>query len=268
MSGLIVRSTERRYPCLRPYLERIVGRMGAHGSGTIRQRRPGSWEIRVSVGPDVLTGRPVQRSCTVHGDRAAADQRRIELAGQAVVVRDRAAPPLRTVGDLLQTWISAAHDWKPATWQNYCGTVRRLLADPLAARPLTTLQPSTARAIMHAWTTGGMSASTAALNMRTLKAGAGWAYDERRLAVHPLAGMRGPGPGEPRRDVALPVVRDLLCHADAEVHAGQLAVDTDGHARAGGRLWQAEQLRLVVSSVSSSGVRLRPRGQRGGRGSA
>ena len=84
--------------------------MGAHGQGTVRQRRPGSWEVRVTVGPDVLTGRPVQRSRAVHGDQAAAEQVRLALAEEAAVVRQRAAPALLTVGDLLATWIGAAHD--------------------------------------------------------------------------------------------------------------------------------------------------------------
>ena len=72
------------------------------------------------------------------------------MAVQAAVVRERAAPLLLTVGDLLQTWIAAAHDWKPSTWVCYRGTVGRLLADPVATRPLGTLRPSTVRAVMQA----------------------------------------------------------------------------------------------------------------------
>lgn len=142
--------------------------------------------------------------------------------------------PLRTVGDLLEVWIGAGHDWKPATWVNYRGSVRRLLADPLAHRLLATLHPPVARAVMLAWTTAGMPVSTAALNVRILKAAAGWAYDERLLAAHPLGGMRGPGPGEPRRDVPLPVVRELLLRADQDVEVLRLTADADGSGRAGG----------------------------------
>ena len=86
---------------------------------------------------------------------------------------------------VLATWIGAAHDWKPSTWVGYRGTVRRLLADPVVHRSLGTLAPSTVRTVMRAWTDGGMSVSTAALNIRVVKAASGWAYDERRLAAQP-----------------------------------------------------------------------------------
>ena len=70
-----------------------------------------------------------------------------------------------------------------------------------------------------------------ALNIRFLKAAADWAYDERRLAVHPLAGMNGPGPGELRRDVPLPVVRYLLCQAEQDVHTAQVSGGASRNAR-------------------------------------
>ena len=196
----------------------------------------------------------MQRSRTVHGDRAAAEQVCRELAEQAAVVRERAAPALLTVGDLLATWIGAAHDWKPSTWVGYRGTVRRLLADPVVHRSLGTLAPSTVRTVMRAWTDGGMSVSTAALNIRVVKAASGWAYDERRLAAHPLAGMRGPAPGEPRREVPVPVVRDLLARADHDVEEARGRA-AGGDAHRAELLWQAEQVRLLLHLAADSGAR-------------
>jgi len=49
------------------------------GTGSIRERTPGVWEIRVVVGFDPVHVRSVQRSFTVHGDEEAAEQRRREL---------------------------------------------------------------------------------------------------------------------------------------------------------------------------------------------
>ena len=107
---------------------------------------------------------------------------------------------------------------------------------------------------MQAWTDGGLSVSTAALNVRVVKAAAGWAYDEGRLAVHPLAGMRGPGSGEPRHDVTVTVVRDLFGLADDDVEwAHGRAARGDVH---GARLlWQAEQLRFLPRLTADSGAR-------------
>lgn len=100
-----------------------------------------------------------------------------------------------------------------------------------------------------------MPVSTAALSMRILKAAAGWAHDERLLAAHPLAGMRGPGPGEPRRDVPLPVVRELPLRADQDVEGLRLAADADGCGRCGVALWHAEQMRLLLRLAADSGAR-------------
>jgi hypothetical protein len=44
------------------------------GTGSIRERLPGVWEIRVVVGFDPVHARSVQRSFTVHGDEEAAEQ--------------------------------------------------------------------------------------------------------------------------------------------------------------------------------------------------
>ncbi|HSH61654.1 MAG TPA: hypothetical protein VK988_18800 [Acidimicrobiales bacterium] len=51
------------------YRDAAVGTSrGRRGSGSVRQRSPGVWEIRVVVGFDAVRGRSVQRSFTVHGN--------------------------------------------------------------------------------------------------------------------------------------------------------------------------------------------------------
>ena len=49
------------------------------GSGSIRERRAGVWEIRVVVPNDPHTGRSIQRSFTMHGDADTAEAYRIDL---------------------------------------------------------------------------------------------------------------------------------------------------------------------------------------------
>ena len=44
----------------------------AKGAGSLRQRRPGTWEIRVVAGTDPDTGRVIQRSVTFRGTAADA----------------------------------------------------------------------------------------------------------------------------------------------------------------------------------------------------
>ena len=57
--------------------------MGTRGSGSLRQRGPGRWEVRVSLGPHAQSGRTIYRSITVQGDLAEAQRRRVVLAAQA-----------------------------------------------------------------------------------------------------------------------------------------------------------------------------------------
>jgi len=60
------------------------------GSGSMRQRRPGVWEVRVAVGRDPVSGRSRYRSLTVHGDRAVAQTARERWAADAAEVRSEA----------------------------------------------------------------------------------------------------------------------------------------------------------------------------------
>jgi hypothetical protein len=56
--------------------------MGAWGEGSLREKRPGVFEISVAVGVDPVSGRTVQRSFWFHGALEDAEERRRELAAQ------------------------------------------------------------------------------------------------------------------------------------------------------------------------------------------
>jgi hypothetical protein len=198
--------------------------MGTRGSGSLRQRGPDSWEVRVSLGPDAVSGRSVYRSVTVHGDLAQAEHRRALLAAQAAHLRRARVVPVATVGELLRRWLSAEHDWKPSTWRGYRDTARRLSAGRLARRDPETMNPVVMRAAMRDWAHAGVPTTTISLQLRTLRSALGWAFHERLIATHPLAGMRGPAQPEPQRDVPVDVVRELLTASAADVHAAAAAV--------------------------------------------
>ncbi|HMK62876.1 MAG TPA: hypothetical protein VK386_04585, partial [Acidimicrobiales bacterium] len=105
-------------PYIRPYFSRMGHRVAhsAWGSGSLRERRPGVWEIRVAVGVDPVSGRTVQRSFAFHGDAEQAEVRRQELGEEWAERRViRRAAPFLTVGELLERWLEAHHDWRPAT---------------------------------------------------------------------------------------------------------------------------------------------------------
>jgi hypothetical protein len=81
------------------------------GAGSLRERGPGEWEARFALGSDLVSGRTVVRSLTVHGDRPAAGEARALLAAQAALVQAtrRARPPPRRprVEQIVDGWGAA-----------------------------------------------------------------------------------------------------------------------------------------------------------------
>jgi hypothetical protein len=106
------------------------------GTGSIRERSPGVWEIRVVVGFDAVLGRSVQRSFTVRGDSLFAEKRRRELVEDYGVTRVEltTAGARLTVGELLERFFEAPHLWKPATVVSHRPVIQALVVDPLARR--------------------------------------------------------------------------------------------------------------------------------------
>ena len=126
--------------------------MGAWGQGSLRERRPGVFEIRVAVGVDPVSGRTVQRSFWFHGAADDAEERRRELAAQFAECRSvRRAAPLLTVGELLERWLAAQHDWRPSTWTGARSNAKALRADAIAGRRVSTLRPEVVRVAVAQW---------------------------------------------------------------------------------------------------------------------
>jgi hypothetical protein len=102
------------------------------GAGSIRERSPGVWEVRVVVGFDGVRGRSVQRSFTVHGTADVAERRRRELVDDYGVTRvDFITAGARlTVGDLMERFLDAPHLWKPATLASHRWVVHSLPRRP------------------------------------------------------------------------------------------------------------------------------------------
>lgn len=77
---------------------------------TVRERRPGVWEVRGFTGRDER-GRPTQVSRTVHGGKQDA----LRMAAE-MTVRPSTRSGGRTVADLLALWLEHNEAaWSPAT---------------------------------------------------------------------------------------------------------------------------------------------------------
>jgi integrase len=223
------------------------------GSGSIRERRPGVFEVRVAVGMDPAGSHTRQRSITVHGTRDDAEAQAAQLVAAAATGRTRPPGRLLALGELLDVWLAADHPWKPSTLVGYRCAVGALTADPLARRRAQSLTPADVRAAWRRWSAAGASTAVVAGRFRVLRAALGWAYDERLIDVHPLRTMRGPGRATPRRPLPDEAVHTLLGTADAALLEA-VANDT-GSARTRHHRHRSELVLLMVRLAADSGAR-------------
>jgi len=169
------------------------------GTGSLRERSPGVWEVRVVVGFDPGRGRSIQRSFTVHGDAALAGKARRELVAEYGSARSdvgRTAAAV-TVGELLQGYMGSAQLWRPATITSHRHVVSALLNDPLCHCRLQALTPAVVRGTICRWRGEGVSVPKVSARWLLLRSAVSWAVAEGLLRLNPLAGMRGPSPPQP-----------------------------------------------------------------------
>ena len=94
-----------------PLAYRPVAPRAARGSGSIRERSPGVFEVRVVIGRDPASGGSVQRSFTIRGDAERAEQRRRELVADFGIDPTLLHVSGLTVRELLTRWVRAGHSW-------------------------------------------------------------------------------------------------------------------------------------------------------------
>mgnify|MGYP000973372623 FL=1 len=102
---------------------------------TIREKRPGVWEVRVFTGSDAR-GRPTQMSRTVRGGKRDAQR----LAAQLESSGGKAKPAGRSVSDVLDEWVKQNIDtWAPSSARDQQSRVKSLKKDQIARLPLARL---------------------------------------------------------------------------------------------------------------------------------
>ena len=95
---------------------------------TIREKRPGYWEVREFVGRDEQ-GRPIQVSRVLRGTKRDA----LRVAAELVVAPSSAAAARTTVGELLELWREhSLASWAPSTASTQESRICRIRTDPIA----------------------------------------------------------------------------------------------------------------------------------------
>jgi len=231
---------------------------GRRGSGSLRERSPGVWEIRVVVGFDSVRGRSVQRSFTVRGDQQLDARRRDELVADVGVSKltfsgDGAQ---LTVGDLLVRCLVAPHLWKRATIVSHESVVRALGNDPLARKRLVLLTPTDMSLAIRRWQGEGLSVPTVSGRWLVLRSAVSWAAAEGLFRSNPLTGMRGPPRPQPRRHHMLSEVRQILALTEAvAANASVALIAHPGSQACLKAMFSAERDHLLVRLAADSGAR-------------
>ena len=124
-------------------------------TGHIRERSPGSFEIRYSLGTDPATGRRKIATTTVRGGRKDAEKELRRLL-RAVDTGEHVDPSRMTVRQWLITWLATVQqEIAPGSHHRYSIIVQQHLIPALGHLPITKLSPAHIQSFYNELTTTG-----------------------------------------------------------------------------------------------------------------
>jgi len=147
----------------------------AKGSGSVRPRGRGSWEVRYDGLPDIA-GDTNKIYETVRGSRRDAERLLRERLGEvedgSYVLRSK-----ETVAEFMQHWLATyvVTNTTPSTQRGYQGVARRYISPILGRIPLQNLQPQHIQKLYAAMLERGLSAQTVQHTHRVLRQALGHA---------------------------------------------------------------------------------------------
>jgi integrase len=111
--------------------------------GSIEQRSPGTWSIRIELPPDPVTGRRRQKRTTFRGTKRQAEKRLSELLHR-LDTGNYVNPEKVMVGDFLALWLRdyAETGVRPITLEGYRLIIEKHLIPGLGNIQLSQLQPA------------------------------------------------------------------------------------------------------------------------------
>ena len=167
-------------------------------TGHIRQRTPGSWEVRYSLGTDPATGKRRGATITVRGKRRDAEKELHRLL-RTLDTGDHVDPCRMTVRQWLERWLAAVQqEVAPKTYERYSEIVKFLLTPGLGNLQLTKLGATHIQAVYNDLATGGrrdgrsggLSAQTRRHIHRILHSALGRAVEQQLLARNPAEAFK------------------------------------------------------------------------------
>ena len=189
----------------------------AAGSGSIRQRKNGKWEGRISIGTNPGTGKPMRRS--VYGDTQAEVRKKMTeiqstLDNGTYQHRDKI-----TVKEWFNTWLEeyCANSCKPLTVASYRGMIENHIIPHIGAMEVQAVRGDHIQRIYNAMTKGGASGKTVKNASAVMHKAFTVARKQGLISINPCDGA------------TLPKVekKDIHPLTDAEIPAFLSAIDGD-----------------------------------------
>ena len=179
-------------------------------TGHMRERSPGSWELRYSLGTDPATGKRRVATTTVEGNRKDAEKELRRLL-RTVDTGEHVDPTRMTLREWLATWLAAVRDEvSPKTHERYSEIVRNFLAPELGAFRSARLAPAHIQTAYAKWAVGGrhdgkaggLSPQTRRHIHRILRTALFRAVEQQVIARNPADAFRKRLPKVERRTLA------------------------------------------------------------------
>ena len=179
-------------------------------TGHIRERSPGSFELRYELGANSATGKRRTATVTVRGSRKDAEKELRRLL-RALDTGEHVDPNRITVREWLATWLDAIRaEVAPRTAERYGEIVNNFLAPALGNLQLSKLAPVHIQDTYNGWAAGGrrdgkagpLSPQTRRHIHRILGAALGRAVEQQLIARNPCDAFKKRLPKVERHEMA------------------------------------------------------------------
>jgi integrase len=179
-------------------------------NGHIRERSPGSLEIRYALGTDPATGKRKIATATVRGSRKDAE-RELRRLLRSFDTGEHVDPNRVNVREWLATWLDTVRaEVAPKTHERYGEIVNHFLSPALGNLQLAKLAPVHIQEAYNRWATGGrrdgkeggLAPRTRRHIHRILSAALGRAVEQQLLTRNPCDVFRNRLPKVERREMA------------------------------------------------------------------
>lgn len=164
----------------------------AQNAGSIRQRKNGRWEARVTVGTDPGTGKPIRRS--IYGNTQAEVRKQMIAVLRELDKGTYQAPEKVTVAQWMEEWLSTfcANKVKPLTLQSYRGIIKNHIIPAIGSLKLQAVKGTHIQRLYNSMTAAGLSGKTIKNVSAVLHKAFGVAMKQGIIAANPCGAAELP----------------------------------------------------------------------------